>query len=84
MKKASSLDFGRAIRLLCARDNCERSVLSKAIGCAPSYISLLSTGHRKNPSSDVIMKMAKFFRCSASEFVALAEGKGGVCFGDCA
>lgn len=82
MKGAPKLNYGRAIRLLCARDNYDQRDLAKALGCATSYVSLLANGHRTNPSSLVLTKMAKFFRCSVSELISLAEGKGGVYFGE--
>lgn len=76
------LDWGRPLRLLSARDNLSTKELAKRMGLPnPSYLSMLRTGARKNPGSDVLLGIAKVFKCSVADIVSLAEGKGGVDFG---
>lgn len=78
--KKPILDFGRALRLLAARDDRTQLEIAKAIGIQSSYVSLLTTGRRKNPSSEVLRKLAGYFSCQVSDIMSLAEGRGGVFF----
>lgn len=68
--------------MLMARDAISTKDLAKRMGMPnPSYLSMLRTGTRKNPGGDVLLALAKVFKCSVTDIVSLAEGKGGVDFG---
>jgi transcriptional regulator with XRE-family HTH domain len=79
-RKSKPLDYGRALRLLSARDNCSQLEIAEAIGVQASYVSLLFNGQRRNPSTDVLQGLAKYFQCSVADVLSLAEGRGGVVF----
>jgi transcriptional regulator with XRE-family HTH domain len=66
--------------VLAARDNRSQLDIAEAIGVQASYVSLLINGQRSNPSTDVLQGLAKYFRCSVTDVLALAEGRGGVVF----
>jgi transcriptional regulator with XRE-family HTH domain len=53
------VDFARALRMARAARGVSQQELAVQIDVKPSYISMLERGERKNPSTDVISRIAR-------------------------
>ena len=56
------------------------SISPRRSASRPATSRSLINGQRSNPSTDVLQGLAKYFRCSVTDVLALAEGRGGVVF----
>lgn len=73
MNKADkpSMNYGRAVRVLCAIYNVSHKKLADHIGASPSYLSSVATG-RREPGLKFLGRIAEAFGAPMSVFMLLA------------
>lgn len=63
------MDLKERIKFYREKRNISKSELARQINVSPSYITMLENGDKKNPSMEILLKIAKAFNISYSELI---------------
>jgi transcriptional regulator with XRE-family HTH domain len=67
------VNFARALRMARAARGMSQQELARLVEIRPSYLSMLERGDRKNPSSDLVSKIARALNIPVPLFMLLGS-----------
>ena len=67
------MNFARALRMARAARGMSQQELARLVEIRPSYLSMLERGDRRNPSSDLVSKIARALNLPVPLFALLGS-----------